>query len=160
VIVIVMGVMGSGKTTVGKKLAESLDCPFFDADDFHPAANKEKMSRGVSLTDVDRQPWLENLAVLSLNWNRHYSKVILACSALKQRYRNLLSSGLPVKWVYLRGEMELIRERLESRPGHFASLEILGDQFAALEEPKDAVVVDIRESPDKIVEGLNAQLEG
>jgi gluconokinase len=159
-IIIVMGVMGSGKTTVGKKLADALGCPFFDADDYHPAANKEKMSGGIPLTDEDRKPWLENLAALSQNWNRQFPKTVLACSALKQQYRDLLSCSLTVKWVFLKGNQDLIRKRLESRSGHYASLEILGDQFAVLEEPKDAVVVDIRESPDKIVENLTVQLEG
>jgi gluconokinase len=117
------------------------------------------MARGVPLTDEDRKPWLENLANLSQNWTQKYAVAVLACSALKQSYRDLLSGGRPVKWVYLKGDQAMIRQRLESRPGHFASLEILNDQFAVLEEPKDAVVVDIRESPDKIVESLIVQLK-
>jgi carbohydrate kinase (thermoresistant glucokinase family) len=158
-IIILMGVMGSGKTTVGQKLASALKCPFYDADDYHPIANKQKMSRGVPLTDEDRRPWLENLALLSQNWNRRYPKMVLACSALKQEYRNTLAGSLPVKWVFLKGNQDLIRPRLEKRTGHFASLEILQDQFDVLEEPENAVMVDIRDNPDKIVASLIEQLE-
>ena len=158
-IVIVMGVMGSGKTTVGKKLAQAWGCPFFDADDFHSPENKHKMSRGVPLTDEDRKPWLEKLAVLSQNWNRKHSRTVLACSALKQRYRDLLSGGLPVKWVYLKGDQDLTRKRLENRAGHFAFPGLLRDQFDVLEEPVDAVVADILKNPDEIVESLKVQLE-
>ncbi len=150
-IIVVMGVTGAGKTTVGRKLAQGLGASFYDADDFHSQGNKDKMGRGMALTDEDRRPWLETLHGLMEQWREKKNSLVLACSALKQKYRDLLSAGLDVKWVYLKGDPETIRQRIEKRQGHFAGPAILESQFAALEEPSDAVVVDLREDPDTIV---------
>ena len=150
-IIVLVGVAGSGKTTVGRKLAEALDGPFYDADDFHSPANKEKMGRGIPLTDEDRLPWLQVLHAQMTEWGKGKSPAVLACSALKQKYRDLLSAGLDVKWVYLKGDPEILRRRMEGRKGHFAGPQLLASQFAALEEPKDAVEVDIQETPGAIV---------
>src|ERR1700759_797024 len=160
-IVIVMGVTGSGKTTVGKMLAERLGAEFADADDFHSAANKEKMHRGVALTDADRMPWLasihEYLARAESEGER--GGLVLGCSALKKSYRAILSEGLAVRVVYLKGSYEVIDEHLRARKGHFADDEILAAQFADLEEPADAIVVDVEWEPERIVEEIYKQLK-
>jgi len=155
-----MGVMGSGKTTLGQASAKALACPFFDADDFHPAGNREKMARGIPLSDEDRNPWLGLLADSIRRWEREQPLTVLACSALKRSYRDVLSAAGKVRWVYLKGEEGLIRERLKGREGHFAHPGILSAQFADLEEPQDALVVDIRQEPDtmtdQVVKALRA----
>ncbi|HUO58880.1 MAG TPA: gluconokinase [bacterium] len=158
-IIVVMGVAGSGKTTVGRKLASVLGFPFFDADDDHPEANKRKMAAGVPLQDSDRQPWLEIIAEEINQMDRRGSSAVWACSALKQKYRDTLSSGVKVIWVYLKGDKELIRQRLGARKGHFMSPELLDSQFAALEEPKEAIVLDITRDSDKIVQELVEKLK-
>ncbi len=150
-IVILMGVAGSGKTTVGRKLAKTLGCPFYDADDFHTPPNKDKMSRGIPLSDEDRQPWLEVLRAEMKKWAGEKSPAILACSALKQKYRDFLSSGLQVQWIYLKGDRETLLSRLEGRKGHFAGPSLLDSQLESLEEPSDALVVDVQKEPDEIV---------
>ena len=153
-IIVLMGVTGSGKTTIGQKLAEVLACPFYDADVFHPAANKEKMGRGIPLTDADRLPWLQTLHAEMTEWKKQKPKTVLACSALKQKYRDLLSAGLEVRWIYLKGNPETIRQRIKGRQGHFAGTPLLASQFADLEEPQDAIVVDVQEDPARIVNGI------
>jgi gluconokinase len=150
-IIVVMGVTGSGKTTVGSLLAEHLGWEFADADAFHPAANKEKMRQGIPLTDADRAPWLAAINEQIAKWVALKQNVVLACSALKQSYRRQLWTGPETQFVYLKGSYALIAERLRSRKGHFADEHILAGQFADLEEPSDAVTVDIAASPDKIV---------
>jgi len=157
-IIILMGVTGSGKTTVGKLLAEQLHWQFADADDFHSAANKEKMSRGLGLTDAERGPWLESIHQTMLGWEKSGQNAVLACSALKQAYRELLSENVNTKFVYLRGTAELILERLGHRKGHYATGELVASQFAALEEPKEAYIVDIAASPEVQVEEIRRQL--
>lgn len=157
-IIILMGVTGSGKTTVGKLLAEQLHWQFADADDFHSAANKEKMSRGLGLTDAERGPWLESIHQTMLGWEKSGQNAVLACSALKQAYRELLSENVNTKFVYLRGTAELILERLGHRKGHYATGELVASQFAALEEPKEAYIVDIAASPEVQVEDIRRQL--
>lgn len=159
-IIVLMGVTGSGKTTVGRKLANALGCPFYDADDFHPPVNKEKMGRGIPLTDEDRRPWLEILRAKIEEWGRGKATAVLACSALKQKYRDLLSAGLEVKWVYLKGDWETIRQRIEGRKGHFAGSQLLDSQFEALEEPDDAVVIDVQNDPGAIVSQIVQVLRG
>jgi gluconokinase len=149
-VLIVMGVVGSGKTTVGRHLAERLRWAFADADDFHPASNVEKIRLGIPLDDQDRAPWLSALHAAIEQWNADGQNVVLACSALKERYRQELRAGT-VKFVYLNGSRELILNRLRSRHGHFASESILASQFADLEEPEDAITVTIDKSPDAIV---------
>jgi gluconokinase len=150
-IVLMMGVTGSGKTTVGSLLAAQLGWEFADADRFHPAANVEKMSRGIVLTDADREPWLAAMRAAIVKWLAEGKNVVLGCSALKRRYREKLGVGGEVQLVYLKGSYELIASRLRARHGHFATESILADQFAVLEEPQDAVVVDVGRTPAEIV---------
>lgn len=157
-IVLVMGVAGSGKTTIGRMLASRLGWVYLEADDFHSAANKEKMHRGEHLTEADRLPWLRAMHAELQKQSASGKNVVLACSALNEEYRRVLMDGLSVKLVYLRGSKELIASRLRHRTGHFAGEAILDDQFAVLEEPSDAIVVDIAEEPERIVEELLSKL--
>jgi gluconokinase len=156
---IVMGVSGSGKTTVGKALAARLGWEFFDGDDFHPAANKSKMAAGVPLEDADRAPWLETLhAKLEtvLGEGRH---PVLACSALKARYRDqLLRGNAGVRVVYLKGSFDLIQARMAERADHYMKPGMLQSQFEALEEPADALVADISVQPEAIAETVCRRL--
>ena len=158
-IIVVMGVTGSGKTTIGTLLAARLAWLFADADDFHSAANKEKMRKGIPLADADRLPWLAAMHEQIAKWIASKQNAVLACSALKHSYRQQLWNGPEVKFVYLRGSYEFIAERLRARKGHFADEHILAGQFADLEEPSDALVVDISASPDEIVAEICRRLE-
>jgi gluconokinase len=158
VIIAVMGVTGSGKTTVGQLLAKRLGWEFADADDFHSAANKDKMHRGVPLTDADRIPWLAAIHEKLVQFSAQGRSVVLACSALKQTYRDLLFRDLDVRLVCLKGSYELIDQRLRARTGHFADDKILAAQFADLEEPRDALVVDIHPEPEPIVDEICLRL--
>jgi len=151
VVVIVMGVVGSGKTTVGTLFAGQLGWEFADADSFHSAANVEKIRHGIPLSDEDRAPWIEALRDQILKWIGESRNAVLACSALKRSYRVHLCVGPAVRLVYLKGSYELIDQRLKQRHGHFADDQILASQFADLQEPEDAVTVDISGSPDEIV---------
>jgi gluconokinase len=157
-ILLVMGVAGAGKTTIGSGIAKARGWIFLDADDFHSAANREKMRLGIHLTDQDRIPWLDAIHAELEKLYREGKDVVLACSALSESYRQRLSGTLSVKIVFLKGSRELIRSRLQARHGHFAGAAILEDQFATLEEPKDAIVVDVKEPPDKIVEEVLAKM--
>ena len=157
-VVIVMGVAGAGKTTVGQLLAHELGWHFADADGFHPAANVEKMSRGISLTDADRAPWLAALRIAIENWNAEGENVVLACSALKRAYRDELRAGA-VKFVYLKASRDLVVERLRGRHGHFANESILNTQLEDLEEPEDAITVPIDQAADAIVAKIIVQLK-
>lgn len=157
-IVIVMGVEGSGKTTVGSLLARQLDWEFADADSFHSAENIEKIRRGVPLTDADRGPWIESMRDAIVRWIAGRRSAVLACSALKRSYRERLCVGPEVKLVFLKGSYELIDQRLKARRGHFADDKILASQFADLEEPEDAVTVDIGQSPEELVRELKNRL--
>ena len=157
-IVIIMGTTASGKTTIGSLLAKRLGWEFVDADDFHPPANVEKMRRGIPLTDEDRGPWLKALHDKIVEWNTEARNVVLACSALKQIYRDELRVGPYVKFAYLKGSYELFSQRVLARKGHFAKQDLLASQFATLEEPTDAIIVDAAPSPEKIVEELRRQL--
>lgn len=142
-VLIVMGVSGAGKTTLGKALANQLNLPFFDADDFHPPENISKMVRSEPLTDADRAPWLDKLQALIREQHRGQGAV-LACSALRHDYREQLKAGgQEVRFVYLQGAPDLVRRRLSERSGHFMKPSLLDTQFAALEEPEDAIVVDV-----------------
>lgn len=150
-IVIVMGVSGSGKTTVGKLLAKKIATPFFDADDFHPQTNIDKMSNGIPLNDDDRMPWLNALKTQIDIWNNRDGGV-LACSALKESYRHLLNSAkAPINWVYLKGSFDLIHSRLEQRKAHYMGSAMLKSQFETLEPPEDAITVSIEQQPEDIV---------
>jgi gluconokinase len=158
-IVAVMGVTGSGKTTVGSSLAQRLGWQFADADDFHSAANKEKMHRGIPLTDADRMPWLAAIHERLVHSATARQSLVLACSALKQTYRDILFSGLDVQLVYLKGSYQLIDQHLQARQGHFADDKILAAQFADLQEPTNAaLVVDVSETPDQIVAEICTRL--
>ncbi|HKN24624.1 MAG TPA: gluconokinase [Candidatus Acidoferrum sp.] len=153
-ILLVMGVTGSGKSTVGRMLADRLGWVFLEADDFHSPGNKEKMHRGVPLTEADRLPWLQAIHAELQAQDKQGKNVVLACSALREEYRKILMQGLDVRLIYLRGSRELIAGRLRQRTDHFAGEAILDDQFAVLEEPRNALVVDIAENPEEIVEEI------
>jgi gluconokinase len=156
--VLVMGVSGSGKSTVGKALADRLDWTFADADDYHPPANREKMSRGEPLTDEDRQPWLEKLHDLIAAHALEQKTLVLACSALKERYRDILVGDLEgVALVFLRGDAELIAERMRQRE-HFMPVSLLETQLATLEPPTNAIIVDIAQPLEIMLEQVIAQL--
>ena len=157
-VILLMGVSGSGKTTLGQWLASQLGWEFADGDDYHPAANVEKMRNGIPLTDADRAPWLETLRALIAGWIAAGKSAVLACSALRQAYRDSLRIGPEVQVVYLRGTPELLRERLRARVGHFMTEGMLESQLAALEEPEDAVVVDVDRSPVEIAAEIRARL--
>jgi gluconokinase len=152
VIVVLMGVAGTGKTTVGRRLAHALGWRFRDADAFHPAANVAKMRRGEPLTDADREPWLDALARLVADEHHAGRNLVLACSALRRAYRERLARGVPgVLWVHLTGDPALLRERLRRRRGHFAGTDLLPSQLETLEPPADALAVDVAAPPDAIV---------
>lgn len=154
-----MGVTGCGKTKVGAMLAEACGWEFHDADDFHPAENVAKMKRGVALTDEDRWPWLQRLNTFLLVSERAGKNLVLACSALKQAYRDRLARGCATtRFVFLDGDIELIRARLAGRQGHYMNPKLLDSQFAILERPTDALRLDVAESPDVLVQRVRVQL--
>lgn len=156
-IVLLMGVSGSGKTTVGEALAAKLGCAFFDADHFHPRANILKMATGQPLTDDDRLPWLHTLRGMIEGWLGVGASAVLACSALKRRYRDLLMRpGEPIRLVYLRGDAATILDRMRGR-SHFFKPAMLQSQFDALEPPTSAeaaVIVDIDAEVDEVVAAI------
>jgi carbohydrate kinase (thermoresistant glucokinase family) len=151
-VLILMGPMGCGKTTIGKMLAEKLDWPFYDGDDFHPEKNVEKMRAGIALTDEDRKLWLEKLHANIQSWLREKQNSILACSALKQAYRDMLGVDQnTVRTVYLKSSYELLRKRIEERQHSYMDKNLLRSQLDTLEEPKDGLTVDISAVPETIV---------
>ena len=154
---IVMGVSGCGKTTVSRLLAEHLGWTYIESDEYHSPDDIEKMSSGVPLNDEDRWPWLRRLHDVLLDHSAKNQPVVLACSALKQSYRDLLVSGLDnIFFIYLKGDFELIHQRMRQRQ-HYMKADMLRSQFDALEEPRNATVIDIQNSPEKIVENILAQ---
>ena len=154
-----MGPAGSGKTTIGKLLAAKLSWEFADGDDFHPPANIEKMARGVGLTDEDRVPWLISIRDAMRQWQAQGRNVILACSALKRSYRELLGINSNVQLVYLKGSHELLQGRLRSRKGHYAGEQLLASQLADLEEPTEAITINAAGSPEEIVAEIRKRLD-
>jgi gluconokinase len=158
VIVVVMGVTGSGKTTIGILVARRLGWDFVDADSFHSATNVEKIRQGIALDDADRAPWLRSLRNAMESWVAEHKNIVLACSALKKTYRDELCIAGETRFAYLKGSYDLIYQRLRQRHGHFASETILASQFAALEEPDDAITVDINRAEDEIVSEIVQKL--
>jgi len=158
-VLILMGVSGSGKTTIGARLAQDLGWRFLDADDFHPAENIRKMTDGQPLTEEDREPWLERLRREITGALAAGESIALACSALSATSRRMLAADPnQVRFVYLKGSPALIRQRLRNRSGHFMKETMLASQFATLEEPADALVVDIDDRPGAIVEKIRRGL--
>ncbi len=159
--VVVMGVSGCGKTAVGSRLAQRLGARFIDADDLHPPANVEKMRAGVPLDDTDRAPWLALLNARLREAVAAGEPVVLACSALKQRYRDSLGAGLPaLRFVHLAGSRDLIAARLAARQHRYMPASLLDSQFAALEPPGDAIVIDVAMPVEDAVEAAVRALAG
>jgi gluconokinase len=157
--VIMMGVSGSGKTTIGKAIAARMGYRFYDGDDFHPPSNIAKMAAGIALTDEDRALWLATLAALIRSDLQRGQSGVLACSALKEKYREVLRvDSAQVKFVYLKGSYEVIRARLESRPAHYLKPALLRSQFDTLEEPSDALIVDIVKAPGEICDEILSKI--
>jgi len=158
-IIILMGVSGSGKTTIGRLLAQDLGWPFYDGDDFHPQANVDKMRQGIPLTDDDRDSWLTALRHQIDTLIDDGQSAVLACSALKQAYRDRLGGNRPeVHFIYLQGDYALIRQRLQKRQGHFMKADLLTNQFDTLEEPEGVPAVDIAQAPEAIVGSIKRAL--
>lgn len=159
VILVVCGVSGAGKTTTGKLLADALNIPFFDADDFHSSSNIEKMANGLPLDDKDRQPWLETLASMLPAWQQE-GGAVLACSALKETYRATLESQCDnfVRWIFLTGSEAVLTDRLASRKGHFFDRELLHSQLDAFEIPDYGRIIDVESSPQEIVSNILMRL--
>lgn len=157
-ILYVMGVSGSGKTTIGKLLAKKLNIPFFDGDDFHPEANIKKMAEGKALNDSDRKGWLERLNELALKHTA--TGAVIVCSALKEKYRTILGNALDDEhqFIYLEGSFELINDRLAQRKDHFMPQHLLESQFETLEIPTAAITVSIDQKPKAIVEEVTEKL--
>ena len=161
-IVIVFGVSGAGKTTIGKLLAGDLNWRFYEADDFHSPANIEKMRNGFPLTDADRGPWLERLREQITRSLAAKENAVVACSALKRRYRKQLHVSDEVKFVFLRGDYALIETQLRRRFGHFMNPALLKSQFADLEEPapdEDVITIELGPSPRELVKEIKAKLD-
>jgi gluconokinase len=159
IVVVLMGVSGSGKTTLGTMLARALGWEFHDGDDLHPAANKRKMHAGIALTDDDRQPWLAAVRALIERCLRDGVNAIVACSALKRAYREtIVADPVRVKLIYLKAPREIIAGRIRSRTGHFFDPRLLGSQFEALEEPTDAITINVAKTPEQAVAEIRARL--
>jgi gluconokinase len=139
-------------------LANAMNCRFLEGDSLHSRENISKMRHGIPLTDADRAPWLAAIHARILNRFQRGQDLVVACSALKQRYRTVLAEGVPITWVYLKGSIELIRSRLRHRSSHFMKAEMLASQFDTLEEPSDALVVDVSAPPNVIVKRILSQL--
>jgi gluconokinase len=158
VVLVVMGVSGAGKTTVGRRIAERLGWPFFEGDDLHPDANVEKMKGGEPLADADRQPWLEEIRDLAARLLAEERSAVIACSALKEAYRDLIGvkAGSAMRFLYLEGHFAQIEKRLDGRSGHYMPTDLLQSQFDALEEPDpdadDVLAVNVDQPPDAVVD--------
>lgn len=154
-IIYVMGVSGSGKSTIARLLATHLGYTFADADDFHPAVNVEKMSQGIPLQDEDRVDWLKAIHQFAIAQLAHQG-VVIACSALKEKYRQTLTAQIEaqVDWIYLKGSFDVIRARMQQRKNHFMPDSLLTSQFADLEEPHNALIVNIEKSPTELLQEI------
>ncbi len=158
-VIYIMGVSGSGKTTIGKLLSAKTGISFFDGDDLHSSANKKKMNAGQPLNDEDRKGWLQQINSLAIEQQK-LSGAIIACSALKEKYRNILNKGIyKPYWVFLNGSFELIKERMKKRKEHFMPADLLSSQFEILELPADALNIDISTSPEEIVDIIKKKLQ-
>lgn len=159
VIIVFMGVSGCGKSTVGKLLAARLGWRFYEGDDFHSTGNIEKMASGVALSDADRFPWLQRIRSELDACSKGGSNAVLACSALRSKYRDILSAGTSdIRFVYLKGNIDLIRRRLSARRDHYMKAHMLDSQLAGLEEPNAAIYADITDAPDDIVSQVIGEL--
>jgi gluconokinase len=161
-VVILMGLAGTGKSTIGTLLARRLGCPFLDADSLHPPESIAKMASGVPLDDTDRWPWLDRIQTRIAAAHVAGDDLVVACSALKRSYRQRLAAGIPsVRWIYLTGSKALIEERLRERPSHFMKASMLESQLEALEEPdpSEALFIDTASEPSEIVERIVQWLE-
>jgi len=159
-IIFIMGVSGTGKSTIGRLVSEATQLPFFDGDDYHPIENIQKMQSGQALNDDDRQGWLEVLHALALKQEQD-AGAIIACSALKQKYRDLLENGLQNAcfWVFLRGSFEIIHARMQARSQHFMPVELLQSQLETLEPPQNALELDITLSPAAMIQRIVQALD-
>ena len=157
--ILLMGVSGCGKTSVGIALSDILGWPFFDGDDYHPKENVAKMAAGIPLNDEDRFPWLKRINQLISENLGDKRSLIVACSALKTKYRDILGEGNPnTVFVYLKGDFDLIFQRMQERSDHYMKAGMLESQFAALEEPEEALTVQIEANPEKIAQTIIEQL--
>jgi len=158
-IVLITGVAGSGKTTIGRRLATELGWSYHEADDFHSAANKAKMASGVPLDDTDRAPWLAAIHAAMADCVRRGESAVFTCSALKESYRRVLADGLPaLKLVFLTGARALLEQRLQARPGHYMKAGMLDSQLAILEPPADALTLEVRQTPAALVADIRRAL--
>ena len=159
-VIILMGTCGCGKTTIGNQLNKKLGWHFYDADNYHSKENVEKMAKGIPLTDDDRKPWLEGLSVEIEKWNANEGNAILACSALKNIYREMLGvDQKTVVTVFLKGDYDLLSERMQSRKGHYMNPNLLDSQLESLEEPSDGLTVSIDKDPGQIADEIINQLK-
>ena len=160
-VIFVIGVSGVGKSTIGKLLSEELKISFFDGDDYHPESNVQKMSNGIALVDEDRYGWLQNLNQLAKTQIKNQKDCVIVCSALKQSYRDILEKSIELnsEWIFLKGSFNLIKERLDNRKGHFMGSKLLESQFNTLEEPKNAIHIDVKSTQKNIVETIKNNLE-
>jgi len=158
-IIYIMGVSGSGKTTVGKLLAQKIQLPFFDADDFHSAKNKAKMKAGEPLTDDDRAAWLQQINQLAIE-QEPSGGAIIACSALKEKYRKVLENGIKNPcWFFLQGSYDMIYDRLQKRTGHYMPASLLQSQFDNLEIPLNAFYISIEKEPAQIADCISKEID-
>ena len=157
-VIFIMGVSGSGKSYIGRLLARELSVPFIEGDDHHPTANIDKMRQGIPLEDSDREPWLGRLHELAIS--QLDDGCVISCSALKEKYRKTLSKGISphTELIYLKGSYDLIYERMSNRKGHFMDPKMLQSQFNTLEEPLEAITIDIAGSPQTIIQKIKSQL--
>jgi gluconokinase len=160
-IVVLMGVSGSGKSHIGRLLAADLGWPFIEGDDLHPPANIARMASGVPLTDREREPWLEEIRRTLTSLDGAGESAVLACSALRKEFRQRLAEGLSsVRFVFLAGSYELILERLRARRGHFMPPALLRTQFATLEIPEESISIDVSGTPEEIVAQIRSEITG